>query len=57
MCFARGQRFKLYDDGRLFDTRTDPDELSPLPAGEHATLRAKLQRHLDAMPPEPEHLR
>jgi arylsulfatase A len=57
---ARDRRFKLYDDGRLFDCEADPDEESPLsesaldPASRAA--RERLQRALDEMPPEPEHL-
>lgn len=54
-------RYKLYDDGRLFDTEVDPDETTPL---EHSSLDApaaaaypRLQAALDAMPPEPTHLR
>jgi len=54
---ARDKRFKLYDDGRLFDCVADPDELVPLdfseldPIGRTAYLR--LQAALDAMPDEP----
>jgi arylsulfatase A len=53
---ARDKRFKLYDDGRLFDCVADPDEQSPLnlaeldPVGRAAHL--KLQAALDAMPAE-----
>ncbi len=55
--FARSARYKLYDDGRLFDMREDPDEQAPLPTAEDSALRdvhTRLRRALDAMPsPDP----
>ena len=50
--FARDQRFKLYEDGRLFDVPADPLEEHPLPAdaGEAAAAaRTKLRRVLDIL--------
>jgi arylsulfatase A len=29
-CFVRNQRWKLYNDGRFYDTQADPDEEKPL---------------------------
>ena len=29
-CFVRNQRWKLYNDGRFYDTQADPDEQKPL---------------------------
>ena len=56
--WARDHRYKLYDDGRLVDCVNDPDELEALALGvEPEGVRARLQAALDAMPPEPEHLR
>ena len=56
--WARDHRYKLYDDGRLVDCVNDLDELDPLGLGvEPEGVRARLQAALDAMPPEPEHLR
>jgi len=53
--FARDERWKLYDDGRLFDLSTDPDEGRPLDQSSATSLvRARLQRALDRMPPDPE---
>jgi arylsulfatase A len=61
ICFARNKRFKLYDDGRLFDCLEDPLEEHPLASadGEDQLLRARtlLQRALDGLPAEPDHLR
>ena len=58
--FARDKRYKLYDDGRFFDTQADPDEAHPLEHGQVTRvlreMRAGLQRALDAMPREPAHL-
>ena len=60
--FALDHRYKLYDDGRFYNTKYDPDEESPL--GETTRLRSAtaamrflLQEALDEMPPEPAHLR
>ena len=56
--FAFDGRTKLYDDGRLFDVLADPAEESPLdPSDVEAPVLARLRDALDAMPPEPEHLR
>ena len=56
---AFDKRFKLYDDGRLFDCLADPDEQSPLVLRElnadAARAYPRLQAALDAMPPEPAH--
>ncbi len=61
VCFARNQRFKLYDDGRFFDCVADPLEQTNLDqegdAPEQAQARSLLQGALDALPDEPEHLR
>ncbi len=55
--FARNQRYKLYDDGRLFDLSEDELEERPImPASETketAAARARLQRALDAHKPFP----
>ncbi|HAV63087.1 MAG TPA: arylsulfatase A [Verrucomicrobiales bacterium] len=53
--FARDHRFKLYDDGRLYDVPADPLEESALdtanlPPGAMAA-RTRLQAVLDSMPP------
>ncbi|NNM06412.1 MAG: sulfatase-like hydrolase/transferase, partial [Gemmatimonadetes bacterium] len=51
--FARDQRWKLYDDGRLFDVPADPLEQHPLEPGaggpEAAGARGRLQVVLDGM--------
>ena len=46
--FARDQRFKLYDDGRLFDVQADELERHPITAGGESARR-KLQAVLDRM--------
>ena len=49
--FARDQRWKLYNDGRLYDISEDALEQHPLKeGGEEARIR--LQAVLDSMPPE-----
>ena len=48
--FARDQRWKLYNDGRLYDISKDVLEQSPTQGGSEA--RAKLQAVLDSMPSE-----
>ena len=53
--FAFDQRYKLYDDGRLHDTRSDPLEQEPLVPGP-AGVRARLELALERMPPEPAYL-
>ena len=59
--FARDKRYKLYDDGRLFDCVTDPKEKEPLAAEalteEVLSVRDLLQGALDSAPPEPDHLK
>ncbi len=51
--FARNKRWKLYDDGRLFDLVTDPLEQAPVPAGGGGTdagaARKLLQEALNSM--------
>jgi arylsulfatase A len=55
--FARTQRFKLYDDGRLFDLSTDVLEEKPIMPGADtkisAAARARLQKVLDSHKPFP----
>ena len=46
--FARDHRYKLYDDGRLYDLVKDPDEQSPLADGEGADARARLKTAIDS---------
>ncbi|MEO0414294.1 MAG: sulfatase-like hydrolase/transferase, partial [Verrucomicrobiota bacterium] len=52
--FARNKRFKLYSDGRLFDTQADILEKSPLPEDSADTsainARKALQKVLDSYP-------
>jgi arylsulfatase A-like enzyme len=52
--WARNKRFKLYDDGRLFDIPNDQLEVAPVLSGDdsslHRGVRAKLQTVLDSMP-------
>ena len=52
--FARDKRFKLYDDGRLYDVPADVLEERPIPAGkgspEAEAARAKLRAKLDEIP-------
>jgi hypothetical protein len=51
---VRDQRWKLYNDGRLFDVETDPMEQSPVTADSstEATLaRKRLALVLDGLPP------
>ncbi|MEZ5394561.1 MAG: sulfatase-like hydrolase/transferase [Bryobacterales bacterium] len=54
--FARDKRFKLYDDGRLYDVPADILEQHPIPEGEGGpeaqAARAKLRQALDAVPAE-----
>jgi arylsulfatase A-like enzyme len=61
ICFARNKRFKLYDDGRMFDCVEDSREEHPLSVGEvnHEQRRAHkmLQEALKDLPIEPPHLR
>ncbi|MCP4643774.1 MAG: sulfatase-like hydrolase/transferase [bacterium] len=51
--FMRDKRWKLYDDGRLFDIPKDPAELRPVPRGlkipEAEEARARLQQALDSI--------
>lgn len=54
--FIRDQRWKLYDDGRLFDLKADPDEKTAIdPARDNAvqaSARARLQPVFQEMVPE-----
>jgi arylsulfatase A-like enzyme len=54
---ALGQRFKLYEDGRLFDLQSDPFEQSPRfcsgDDGVAGKARLRLQHVLDSMKPYP----
>lgn len=51
--FVRNQHWKLYDDGRLYDMKMDPDEKQPLPGASlsAAALMARddLQRDLNEL--------
>ena len=51
--WAQDQRWKLYDDGRLFDVRADVLEAHPIPSGaggsDTEAARRKLQPILDRM--------
>ena len=49
--FARDQRWKLYNDGRLYDIPNDTLEENPITEGAEEP-RAKLQAVLDSMPSE-----
>lgn len=55
--WARTKRFKLYDDGRLFDIENDVLERSPIPPGNGSEdaegARAKLAEALKDIPREP----
>ena len=52
--WARDTRWKLYGDGRLYDLAADPDERSPIGAGEDtessAAARGKLAAVIDGFP-------
>ena len=52
--FVYDRRWKLYDDGRLFDLQADILEKTPIPpsaaTAEAAAARARLQKALDSMP-------
>ncbi|MBI1355033.1 MAG: sulfatase-like hydrolase/transferase [Acidobacteria bacterium] len=54
--FARDKRYKLYDDGRLYDVPNDVLEEHPIPAGEGSAeaeaARLKLRAALDEIPAE-----
>ena len=53
--FAGNERFKLYDNNRLFDLSTDPLEQRVLPDNpERQSVRNELQAILDAMPMKPD---
>ena len=46
--YTHNHRYKLYSDGRFFDTQKDPWEKSPLPGttgNTHAMLKAALDQH------------
>ena len=52
--FARDRRYKLYDDGRLYDVPNDPLEASPIPeeggSAEAEAARRRLRVALDRVP-------
>jgi arylsulfatase A len=49
-CFVRDKRWKLYDDGQLFNVEADVLEQNPNPAGsEAAAARKKLKAILDSV--------
>ena len=52
VAYVRDKRYKLYADGQLFDLRSDPHEVSPLPRSDSASAsaRRKLGAALAAMP-------
>lgn len=53
--FARNERFKLYDNGRLYDLSADPLEQRILPSNpERQSIRQELQAVLNAMPVKPD---
>ena len=45
--FTRGKRYKLYDDGRMYDVAADPLEDRPLAASAARDAREKLQAALE----------
>jgi arylsulfatase A len=53
--WVRSQRWKLYDDGRLFDLKADPQEKKPVPVAgqskETAAARAELRKALRRVRP------
>ena len=61
ICFARNKRYKLYDDGRMFDCVEDSLEEHPLSVGkvdgEQRRVYEVLQNALKGLPNEPPHLR
>lgn len=50
-CFVRNQKWKLYNDGRLYDMDADPDESQPLIAKGQLSVAARheLQQALDGL--------
>ena len=48
--WTRNIRYKLYDNGDLFDVLADPNEVRPLPQEDTAPARTALQAALDSMP-------
>ena len=54
---ARDRKFKLFEDGRMYDTLTDPSEESPIFVTDDSTpareARTRLQGVLDSMKPYP----
>ncbi len=52
--FVRDRRWKLYEDGRLFDMASDPEEKEPIPAEgvseEARDARARLGKALEGFP-------
>lgn len=53
--FVRDKRFKLYHDGRLYDTKADPLEQHPVESDSDSMqqIRHRLQESLNSMPPWP----
>jgi arylsulfatase A len=51
---VRNERFKLFDDGRLFDLEADPGETRPIATADPSAdaARRELQVVLDSMPPD-----
>ncbi|HSG70315.1 MAG TPA: hypothetical protein VLA12_07860, partial [Planctomycetaceae bacterium] len=47
---ARDHQYKLYRDGRMFDTEADALEQSPLSEEAAPAVRQKLQSALDSFP-------
>lgn len=45
--WVRTQRWKLYDDGQLFDMENDPDERDPVPASEQSPEAAAARKLLE----------
>lgn len=48
--FVRNKRWKLYDNGNLFDIKNDVMEASPVNSAESRAVRKKLQTAMDQMP-------
>ena len=44
--FVRDKRWKLYDDGRLFDLQADPAEKNPIAPGQDSAPAAKARKRL-----------
>ncbi len=50
--YVRDKRYKLYASGELFDLRSDPNEVNPVPASDKSTqvVRSKLRSAFKGMP-------